>query len=1797
MRIDNATFAAANKDATKEPVIVVEVAFDSANTDLYYFCTHTVDGLSGVNVINNCIEGVSGTSQKLNPDKALSTIGSMSFETLDSGLTELQKSKLNSGYGLKGKRVRFYIGDASLAWSDFILAQTQIIETVDYKDGSYKFKCSDVQRQMRKDIFELKTTALSASVTANSATINVYKTSEFKLVQQPVSPSGITDAHGQKVGYITLSNGCIVRYTGKTSASFTGCTWGVFDTKHLIEDIEKPSDAGADNAPSVTEFVYLEMPAVMMAYAILTGSIYGSPGEFLPDHWHLGISTQYVRTADFTGIGLDWWDTSNADNGVPAVVKGLKKTDGKKFLEEQIYMMLGAFSPVYANGELGLKRMTVIPSQGGYVRELNVNNIASYGSLTHDMKSVINFAVLDWNYVIGKEDYTRKNIMPDSLSIARHGQSDTKELKFRTLETSRHSYATIKSRFDSLRDRYAGPPLRLKLTLLSSQNDLEIGDIVRVNLEHVKDYTGDKIDGTLDRNFEVQQVSTDWVSGNVSVDLFGSSQNASTLAPDEPGAAIDTTWYSSEGTEISAANFPGKVSSAGGVTSITGSISLTGNAFMNVSSAVYYCDEDLTINSGVTVTISHNVQLRVKGFFQHNGIIYGKGLGLSGGVGTANLSDPLNAGKAGALGTTISQDGVSDVETYRHNITKHNVSTSISSWVKSLGNRPAAVVGTVNTSPILDFVTTSSELIGIPDDFRGSSGSAGGSLLQRIPGYGPMTDGDGVGSYSKPSEPDLWVAGGNGGAGGAGLLIVCRGMDMGASAKIDLSGIDGSVTTSVPALYSGRDVYSGCGAGGYCGGCYILLDGVSATAPTLNSTNAIAEVGSCPVPAGGYNVISDQGAQGNDYGPLYSDFGSANVGAQPSRVNTYESNFRIQYLTGFIESNPESTGFADPILSISLSESTNTPPTAAGNLSTIEATVTPPADTNYSYAKVYYRVSGATAWMYAGPASTEVAITVASDGKTYEVGAQSVSKQGNESSGGVSDFITVTDVINLPDDTVIGTVIPLMGISAITLKDYLGAVFAGRDAKFEWDNANAELEHFLHYKIQIFDTGTNLLRTETVTDPFFVYTYEKNAEDYNNQNSETGANRQFTIKVTPVGKKRNNLGDLYEGATQSLTVSNTAPALPTNITVSPGFKIVKIDFDIPDDIDYSFIKVWGDTYTGFPYVGTDPLAVAAGGPITISGLDDDTTYYYRMAAFDAFGQGTVSGEYSVTTQALADSSLGPWASVDDVDRAFIEDHMDDDSIESDKIVKLTAAKIVTGTLAATTAISCEGTIEAETGTYNVTMGPKDVGGGDIALFSFMNGGSKIVSFNEDGTAQFTGEVNVTSGSINGTSSASVASGANKANYGFNASGHLITVIDGNQLPITPAGSGLNITGHRMGYFDGTEWKSYMDKDGKFYLDGAGTNKLWWDGASLVVRGDIQATSIASGSIDGETITGSTLRTAASGQRVEITSASNRMRFYDPAGAVRMTLDDATSSTGYIEVSGTTSKFGMSSRYCKYGFYAVGGTYGFVSNGATNGFDAVTSSGTGVKGDSSTGTGVRGISLSSYGGHFSSSSYIGAYGTGLHGFYGVGNNSTGYGVYGSGKYGAYLHGTTYDAYLANTGAGSFTGSHDGLLLKTAGSIDIGDIVTVDSIIAKNGVSSTVPAVSQSSVALSKAAYGVASSVQDLPDIMTHTDPSTLIETKSIQISALKGKTEAEYNALKSTYDYVVINAVGEGQINVCDEGGDLDVGDFICTSTVAGKGKLYTGNDMRFVVAKILEPVDWSAEIDTEKTVACVYMCG
>ena len=59
-----------------------------------------------------------------------------------------------------------------------------------------------------------------------------------------------------------------------------------------------------------------------------------------------------------------------------------------------------------------------------------------------------------------------------------------------------------------------------------------------------------------------------------------------------------------------------------------------------------------------------------------------------------------------------------------------------------------------------------------------------------------------------------------------------------------------------------------------------------------------------------------------------------------------------------------------------------------------------------------------------------------------------------------------------------------------------------------------------------------------------------------------------------------------------------------------------------------------------------------------------------------------------------------------------------------------------------------------------------------------------------------------------------------------------------QKPASLSGEGLFMDSTNLGYYSGSEWKTYMANNGNFYLTGSETNYLAWDGSSLTISGNI-----------------------------------------------------------------------------------------------------------------------------------------------------------------------------------------------------------------------------------------------------------------------------------------------------------------------------------------------------------------------
>ncbi|MFS1525624.1 hypothetical protein ACL7TT_16175, partial [Microbulbifer sp. 2304DJ12-6] len=790
MRNNSETFDLENQSPQRALRLVVEIGYD---LPLYITSHRDIPGLPA-NAILGALKKCSATSQRLLPEQGRAEIGTIQFEVVDIAgqLSYVLRDELEQGNGIKGRTVRLYQGFAGLDWSDFRLEQTQIAEeSIAYSEGVYRVRCRDIQREMRRELFVPNSTRLAADFSKTQTTLQVFDTSHF---EPNPHTAAYGDAPSQSVYYLKIQyqDGFeIVRASGKTANRFTGCARGLFGT--YARDHVIPTDNDDERGIAVEEFIYLEGPGPQLAYALLTGLVLGT-NHTLPDNWHLGIDPALVVRDEFEHIGADWYQPGNHSKGKILRFDGLKKSDGKKFIETEINLLLGAFMPVNAAGQLGLRRMAGVLANAATVAALATDDVTRAGELKYNLAGVRNLFAIQWSWFEqpgfdGK--FLRANELLDADSIATHGKAKPHTLKFRGLHNTRHTYTTIKNTFDALRDRFAGPPLTLRLGLLPSNNDLEVGDIVRVTLPQLRDHSQEVADGILDRAMEIQRISVDQVSGAVSVDLFGSYQPAGRIddQPDSTGAELPDSWYSAEGTAMTAAGL--NIDSSG---FLTADGSLAGNPN---SRAVFYYPGDLTIPAGRTLSVSGNSELRVRGVLQIDGTLRGV---------------PSNSGR-GFLGSCRGGSG----RVVGKRVPGHIFEES----------RGVVITGRNAVMPPLNITNEGGDLQGIPHDLRGTGGARGGNSFRYLRG-------------DLSYEPAGF--GGIGGSGGAGLAVIARGIALGVSGKIDSSGGDGGPGRGVEP----RPIPGGSGGGGAPGGVVLLVDGTQNPMPVLSNNKLIACYGHSP---------------------------------------------------------------------------------------------------------------------------------------------------------------------------------------------------------------------------------------------------------------------------------------------------------------------------------------------------------------------------------------------------------------------------------------------------------------------------------------------------------------------------------------------------------------------------------------------------------------------------------------------------------------------------------------------------------------------------------------------------------------------------------------------------------------------------------------------------------------------------------------------------------------------------------------------------------------------------------------
>ena len=1073
----NENFASSSASATQSPRFVFVLSFDTANTDLYYITSHTDSALpsgSPRNLSGALIAG-SAVSQKLNPDLAAATIGSMSLtlaDVVDSTGSYTFTQILATKPDLRGKRAQAYMGYAGLTWSEYVLVQTQIVSETSNIDGQWTIKCEDVQRQARTDIFDLANCRLTASLTDTDTTLSVTDTAGFSVVEHsesysdagaystgtatatngsptvtlsgaadiftPLRPyknaritlAGVdysisavnsasqltlttnysgTTGGGKgykiwpKVGYVRVEDE-VIRYTGKTSTSFTGCDRGVLGTLAKTHTVDT-TKATSSRLP-VEEYVYLEMPIPKLIMALLTGTLYNQAGASLPTSWNAGVAAAYLNTSEFIGSSVyDLYLYTDDTKGISAFFKGLKKTDAKTFIERELCLLCGGFLPVRASGALGFKRTAAVPGYTPGALTLNRDNVTDYSEVTFDMKAVKSSYEIEWGYDDIVNAYLRKNVLVDS-SIT--GNPNPFSLKFKGLASSKHTENQLRYLTDAYRDRYANPPMRFSLGLLPTMVGLEVGDVVATKLEGLKDPKGwTTPQYSLYVGAEIQSMTWDFIGAAISVEMMARSSETAPIKWEDYGSVLADAWYTSQGGT--------NITSLGGYSAghLTTNVTMA-NAGPNM--AVFYHAGDLTVDTGVTVTLQKNIQILVRGTLTVNGTLSGVGQGQAG------------ATWPGSPTETQRLRGVAPTTNGGYGVTRAGAGICLlPNWDKSglwVDNFKSIVFPTTgalfySNPPVLSLNYNGTTLSGLPTDLSGQPGGTGSAAVQ-------------MATYNTTS---LLAAPGAGGAGGAGLLLICRGTAFGANGKIDISGANGVAGSQYQYVYTGAGGYrdrsesvyvsAGAGAGGAPGAMYVIIDGTTAVTAALSDTNLIQNYGRSPTNAG--TPTDESGGWKN--GPLYGAPGGYIVGetayhdpdtsnthyyhyrvgadiASGTQTNARSSATRVQYLAKQLTA-VEDGPVAAPVNATGLTLTSGTATllkSADGTIiPRIKATWTSSTDQNIVRYNVYYRLVGEGALFKRRIAhqpeqgQTEAYIDTVVEGVQYTVSIKSVNKWGFES--------------------------------------------------------------------------------------------------------------------------------------------------------------------------------------------------------------------------------------------------------------------------------------------------------------------------------------------------------------------------------------------------------------------------------------------------------------------------------------------------------------------------------------------------------------------------------------------------------------------------------------------------------------------------------------------------------------------------------------------------------------------------------------------------------------------------------
>ncbi|KZN69462.1 phage tail protein [Pseudoalteromonas luteoviolacea] len=172
---------------------------------------------------------------------------------------------------------------------------------------------------------------------------------------------------------------------------------------------------------------------------------------------------------------------------------------------------------------------------------------------------------------------------------------------------------------------------------------------------------------------------------------------------------------------------------------------------------------------------------------------------------------------------------------------------------------------------------------------------------------------------------------------------------------------------------------------------------------------------------------------------------------------------------------------------------------------------------------------------------------------------------------------------------------------------------------------------------------------------------------------------------------------------------------------------------------------------------------------------------------------------------------------------------------------------------------------------------------------------------------------------------------------------------------------------------------------------------------------------------------------------------------------------------------------------------------------------------------------------------------------------------------------------YAVYARRGAIGPFTGAHDGLMAKDV-DIQPGDLVCDSVLVNISDMSNAMCEMSISSRKAQRTVRGVF--------VTRHPITSPL----PAALSGFRGFQK--FLEHQHSHDVIEFNALGEGVLNVCGQGGDIEAGDYLCSSDMPGKGMRQHDQDFEhpYTIAQARHAVTFTSSTQIKK-IAVIYLRG